>query len=84
MFNPNLKDHHYTIDAYEKRCLVNLGWVYEGIGWYSDDEKSAPIYRQFNPTLTTGSHNFTKSIYENDVLTTQRGWIAEGIAWYAL
>ncbi len=26
--------HNYTTSAYERDCLVNLGWRDEGVGWY--------------------------------------------------
>lgn len=67
----------------EKDHLVSVGWSYEGIGWYSDDEKTVPVYRQYNPNATSGSHNYTTSKYENDSLV-KNGWRAEGIGWYAV
>ena len=32
-------DHHYTSNADERDSLVKVGWIYEGIGWYSADEE---------------------------------------------
>lgn len=43
LFNPhvdpsaatnNSGSHHYTISAAERDNLVQLGWIYENIGWY--------------------------------------------------
>lgn len=62
--------------------VAQHGWQYEGIAWYSDVSKSIPVYRAFHPSLTSGSHNYTRDRYEQSVLTTQRGWIDEGIGWY--
>jgi hypothetical protein len=67
----------------ERDWLVGLGWRYEGIGWYSDDAKATPLYREYNPNALTGSHNYTTSKDENDNLV-RLGWNAEGIAWYGL
>ena len=35
--NPNAKrgGYHFTGSAQERQDLMNVGWVYEGIGWYS-------------------------------------------------
>ena len=63
--------------------LVSLGWSGEGIGWYSDENKGMPVYRQYNPYATVGTHNYTTSKFENDALAAV-GWNAEGIAWYGL
>lgn len=84
-------DHHYTKDANEKASLEKAGWKYEGIGWYSsDDSKSFPLYRQYNPNVNpkamrnnAGSHNYTTSKGENDSLV-RVGWRGEGIGWYAI
>jgi surface protein len=83
-------DHHYTTDATERAVLLNAGWKDEGIGWYSDDAQGTPLYRQFNPyvnpgaaTNNSGSHNYTKSLEENNTLV-KLGWKAEGIGWYGL
>ena len=68
--------------------LWGVGWEYEGIGWYSDDAKRVPLYRQFNPNVNpwafrnnSGSHNYTTSKDENDHLVSL-GWQEEGIGWY--
>ena len=83
LYNPNAGDHHYTLDASEKDMLVKKGWRYEGIGWYSDDAKRVPLYRQYNPNAQAGAHNFTTSLEENNHLVSV-GWRAEGIGWYAI
>lgn len=83
MYNPNSGDHHYTLSSQERDWLVGLGWNYEGIGWYSDDAKGTPLYRQFNPNAVIGTHNYTYSKDENDFLVSL-GWRAEGIGWYGV
>ncbi|MBS6400794.1 MAG: hypothetical protein KH396_02445, partial [Atopobiaceae bacterium] len=76
-------DHHYTMSASERDSLVEAGWRYEGVGWYSDDSRGVALYRQYNPYAATGSHNYTASKAENDSLVTA-GWRAEGVAWYGV
>ncbi|MBF0579737.1 hypothetical protein IM774_08095 [Erysipelotrichaceae bacterium RD49] len=76
-------DHHYTTDSKETESLVKAGWSFEGIGWYSAENKAVPVYRQYNPHARTGSHNYTTSLAENNHLVSV-GWNAEGVAWYGL
>nr|WP_051527245.1 glycoside hydrolase family 25 protein [[Eubacterium] cellulosolvens] len=84
LYNPSLKDHHYTKDQNELDTLTKqYGWIDEGIGWYSDDKETVPVYREFHPKLISGSHNYTTAKKEHDYLTTV-GWVDERIAWYAL
>ncbi|SEO51572.1 hypothetical protein, partial [Denitrobacterium detoxificans] len=59
------------------------GWKYEGIGWYSDDNKTTPLYRLYNPNAKSGSHHYTTSASERDGLR-KLGWKYEGIGWYGL
>ena len=83
-------DHHYTTSAVERDHLVSVGWSDEGVGWYSDDAKGVPLYRQFNPnvdpsapTNNSGSHNYTTSLDEHNMLVSI-GWNDEGIGWYGV
>ena len=83
-------DHHYTLSASERDALVSVGWTTEGTGWMSasDDEGNpldgaVPLYRQYNPYATTGTHNYTADKQENDALVSV-GWVPEGIAWYGV
>ena len=71
------------MSAEEKDRLVSIGWKYEGIGWYSDDAQSVPLYRQYNPNAKAGSHNYTTSKAENDNLV-KLGWRGEGVGWYGV
>ena len=63
--------------------LVSVGWNYEGIGWYSDDGKTVPVLREYNPYALAGNHNFTTSVEEHNFLVAL-GWVDEGIAWYGV
>ena len=92
LYNPYVEggDHHYTLSVVERDSLVEAGWEYEGVGWYSasDEDGNAikgavPIYRQYNPYATTGTHNYTTSEVERDSLVAA-GWNDEGIAWYGI
>ncbi len=84
LLNPFTSDHHYTMDLNEVSHLITVGWKFEGVGWYSDDLKRVPLFRQFSPVLETGTHNYTTSAYERDVICDGISWIDEGIAWYAV
>lgn len=84
-------DHHYTTSAVERDSLVDSGWLDEGIGWYSDDSRRIPLYRQFNPnvdpsapTNNSGSHNYTISLQEHNLLVKEYLWHDEAIAWYGV
>ncbi len=83
MYKQNPKDHHYTTGQNERDTLIRAGWKDEGIGWYSDDSKTIPLYREYNPNAKSGNHNYTTSKEENDRLGSI-GWKTEGIGWYAL
>ena len=63
--------------------LVELGWNDEGIAWYSDDAKGAPVYRLYNPNAKSGAHHFTISAAEQKAVK-DAGWTDEGIGWFAL
>lgn len=79
--NPNTYDHVYTLSANEASYLKKVGWIDEGVSWYSGGAK--PLYRLYNPNATVGSHHYTMSSSERDYLIKQ-GWKNEGIAWYAI
>lgn len=77
-------DHHYTTSASERDTLVKLGWIYEGIGWYSaENTGSRALYREYNPYAKTGTHNYTLDKHEHDTLVSL-GWHDEGAAWYSV
>ena len=67
----------------ERDYLISIGWNYEGIGWYSDDARSVPLYRQYNPNAFANNHNYTTSYDENNYLVSL-GWQAEGVGWYGV
>ena len=88
-------DHHYTTSSVERDSLVKAGWKDEGIGWYSenlktaDDAENIHVYRVFNPnvvptapTNNSGSHHYTTDASERDSLV-KAGWKDEGTGWYA-
>lgn len=79
LYNHNSGEHFYTKDGTEKQNLVNLGWKYEGIGWYAPTEGS-PVYRLYNSNA--GDHHYTLSKKEKDNLV-KVGWKYEGIGWYS-
>ena len=83
LYNPHTGDHHYTMSSGERDALVIQGWKSEGIGWYSDNAKTVPLWREYNPNATTGSHNYTTSASEHASLCSM-GWKDEGIGWYGM
>lgn len=72
------------MDARERDQLIKFGWKDEGIGGYSDDSQSVPLYRLYNPNAKgAGSHHYTTDEHERDYLANN-GWNAEGISWYGV
>ncbi len=59
LYNRYTGEHFYTTNVGEKNTLVKAGWRDEGIGWYSDDAKTVPLYRQYNPFASTGTVTYT-------------------------
>lgn len=81
LYNPNSGEHFYTQALVEKDYLANIGWDYEGIGWYSPTSSNIPVYRLYNPNA--GDHHYTKNKEEKDELS-KIGWKYEGIGFYSL
>ena len=80
LYNPNSGEHFYTANDSEWDNLVNLGWRYEGIGWYAPESSNTPVYRLYNPN--TGDHHFTTSSSERQ-MCIDAGWKDENIGWYS-
>lgn len=87
LLNPNNGDHHYTTDKNEFETLPSLGWVAEGIAFFSadkDDAENVILYRLYNPNAKgAGSHHYTVDEAEKDALV-KLGWKYEGTAWAGL
>ncbi len=91
LYNSNAGDHLYTINYDEVEFLVDEGWKFEGIAFYSasfdseneEESKVLPMYRQYNPNATTGTHNYTPDESEHKYLISV-GWRGEGVAFYIL
>lgn len=80
LYNPNSGEHFYTASEDEKNNLVNVGWNYEGVGWYAPKSSSTPVYRLYNPNA--GDHHYTTSTDEREMLI-HAGWNDEGTGWYS-
>lgn len=80
VYNPNSGEHFYTANAGEKNHLVNIGWIYEGIGWNAPKTSDYPVYRLYNGN--GGEHHYTMNKAEKDMLV-RAGWKYEGIGWYS-
>lgn len=91
LYNPFTSDHLYTTDLVEYTNLMAAGWRGEEIKFYSaavaDKENKAKIgvpeleaegiYRQYNPNVTVGTHNYG-GLAENKKLL-DLGWKADGL-----
>lgn len=83
MYNPNVGDHFYTLNSYERDSLEEKEWCYEGIGWHSSTKEVIPLYRTYNPNAKSGAHNYTINYNEVENLVAH-GWHDEGTAWYGV
>ncbi|MDO4537992.1 MAG: hypothetical protein Q4B54_07505 [Coriobacteriales bacterium] len=85
-YNPNGGDHHFTTSKGEMDLLVTAGWKNEGVAFYglgtTKGENNKRIFRLYNPNALTGSHHYTTSEGEKNLLVDV-GWNDEGTAWYA-
>lgn len=72
LLNPNNGTHAFGTEQ-EKNGLVKLGWIAEGVAFYSKGSK--PIYRMYNPN--GGEHILSADINEHNELT-KLGWTCEG------
>ena len=80
LYNKNSGEHFYTANAHEKDYLSEIGWRYEGIGWYAPKTSNTPVYRLYNQNA--GDHHYTRNKKERDHLISL-GWRDEGIGWYS-
>ena len=70
------------MDAAERDELIAVGWLDEGVGWYSASaDGGVPVYREYNPNELVRNHNYTADKDEHDYLVSI-GWRDELIAWY--
>lgn len=72
LYNGNTGEHFYTLSSGESDHLQDVGWSYEGIGWYSP-KTGKPIYRVYNPNAQGGDHYYTASKGEANHLVSL-GW----------
>lgn len=65
---------------------ASIGWKRTGVTFsaytQAQDASAQPVYRFYAPSV--GSHFFTISAADRDLLTATPGFVAEGIAWYAV
>lgn len=81
LYNPNSGEHFYTANESEKNHLAQIGWHYEGIGWYAPTKDDGiPVYRLYNKN--GGEHHYTTSETERTHLVSM-GWKSEGVGWYS-
>lgn len=79
-YNPNSGEHFYTSNFIEVTTIVNVGWNYEGVGWYAPATSNTPVYRLYNQY--GGEHHYTTSEAERDMLV-EAGWTFEMVGWYS-
>lgn len=76
--------HLYTVDTNLVSRLEGEGWRNEGIGFYSDPNKTHPVYALRNPHLgTIGGYHYTKNYDEANTLVNKYKFEYLGIGWYA-
>ncbi len=68
----------YTTSG-ERDHLANVGWNYEGVGWYAPVSGN-PVYRVYNPNA--GDHHYTMNAVEMYSLVMAE-WRYEGIGFYS-
>jgi hypothetical protein len=78
LYNRSTGAHFWSGNVNEVNALINQGWSYEGIPFYSSPETTIPVYRLY----AYGQHFFTTNLLEKNALASS-GWNYEGIAWYA-
>ena len=79
LYNQWTGEHFYTASATERSRLVDVGWDYEGVGWYAP-KSGDPVYRLYNPYAEGGDHHYTRDLGEYRTLQ-KLGWRAEGTGW---
>ena len=80
LYNPNSGEHFYTLNYYEEEYLSSIGWIYEGVGWYTPFVSNTPVFRMYNPNA--GDHHYTVN-YNEVIWLVSLGWNYEGISWYS-
>jgi hypothetical protein len=79
---PQTYSHFYTTDPYERDLMIEAGYTYEGVAWYSYASTSdIPVYRLYSPVIN--QHLFTTGVNEKNVLLSSGAWVYEGISQYA-
>ncbi len=79
-FYKNGRYHCYN-DNNDRYNWVNQGYTYQGIDFYSDNERTVEVYRLANER--TGFEFLTASKRERDAMLNA-GWTAQGVACYAI
>ncbi len=73
--------HFWTTDINERDSMIQAGYKYEGVAWYSStDTNDKPLYRLYSAYLN--QHLFTTDPNEKAVLSTSGMWTYEGISEY--
>ena len=62
--------------------MESSGWLCEGICWGSPAEGD-PVYRMYDPALTTGGVIYTAS-EEEKLALIGRGWVCEDVCWHCV
>lgn len=74
LYNPNNGEHLFTQLVIESDVLIDAGWSFEGIAWYSPFS-GIPVFRLYNPN--SGEHFYTIAQNESSFLVSN-GWTFEG------
>lgn len=78
---PQTYSHFWTTDVNERDNMINAGYDYEGVAWYSSSNTSdLPVYRLYAPSIN--QHLYTTDVNEKNNLVASGGWNDEGISQY--
>jgi hypothetical protein len=78
---PQTTSHFWTTDLGERDSMINAGYDYEGVSWFSSQNTSdTPVYRLYAPSIQ--QHLYTTDLNEKRTLVASGAWNDEGIDQY--
>ena len=82
LVKPDTNERCFTLDTEAVAMMESSGWLCEGICWGSPAEGD-PVYRMYDPALTTGGVIYTAS-EEEKLALIGRGWVCEDVCWHCV
>lgn len=89
LYNNWTGEYHYTTGEAERVKMIADGWTDENVGFYSAEmtlqtgqkQFGAKVFRLFNPFVQVGTHHYTLSSAEYELLKLA-DWKQEGVSFY--